>query len=704
MLRKISLTNITTPIVSAKTAHDALSTQIVSNYLFKDIDTRINFFKDINKLFDYYLNMYVRQYMDIYFPTDPTKDNKIKILKENIKLIYKGGNMINEHIKKHEKKITSLNINIDLKTLSDYDFSICINYVYILYRIGLPDNDTNLINLSNVGNIVASSITRNFFNNTFCFDDKILKTRFSKKSNIFNTYQLGILDEVKLLELKDKANQYFNNIPKSDIQDVNVFIKENEKKILFNEFKDDLSVLFDIIKMKYDVKLDFIGFSLPTTFNKHKKIFTKLSNITENNSMKLNNLVKSTVELNETRNERMHLDLRYDGKKIEVNKNLQKLDNRFDRIKTKFVEIYPSNRVNDFGTLVPSAIINLFDNQIKTLNGLVNINNKLNLKQFYDQDSDNLTLYEDVNLTKMNFKIGRDFRPFSGQFANILNITNENMISMSANYSLLFGTINNDGDWTKINNFNLFRCKIPVRYYFKLDKSINLDGNSIKYVFFDYSGEFIDLTIPLIGDSHYRNHFIIKDIKDIQDNSLYLSHFETIRLTGNNITNNVNVTTHTLDYNINDIIEILFRSGQTLPWTNIKYDKRMERLIILYLVLLKNDYDETERLDMYEKFKEYIDNFVSQYNTSQTIVIEDSEKTHQELDIVLFEFLEELVKLAQRLSAEEVSNMIKFLEIIKCYLDTDIKCVAKYDKVKDYKPIEFLLDEEIVWAPGSIIF
>jgi hypothetical protein len=185
---------------------------------------------------------------------------------------------------------------------------------------------------------------------------------------------------------------------------------------------------------------------------------------------------------------------------------------------------------------------------------------------------------------------------------------------------------------------------------------------------------------------------------------LYLSHFETIRLTGNNITNNVNVTTHTLDYNINDIIEILFRSGQTLPWTNIKYDKRMERLIILYLVLLKNDYDETERLDMYEKFKEYIDNFVSQYNTSQTIVIEDSEKTHQELDIVLFEFLEELVKLAQRLSAEEVSNMIKFLEIIKCYLDTDIKCVAKYDKVKDYKPIEFLLDEEIVWVPGSIIF
>lgn len=703
MLRTVSIDNITTPVVSIKKDHDDLSTQILSNYLFKDINSRIKFFKDINNLFKYYLNKYIEQYTTINFPTasPSVKKTKMKILNDNIKLVYKGGNMLNEHIKQHQLKITSLNLNIDLDTLSDYDFAICINYLYILHHIELPNDDTNLINLSNLGSIIASSIVRHFFNNTFCYGNKILKTAFSKKANSFKSYQLGILNDTKIAELKDKADNYFKAIPMSGIENIDTFIRDNKERILANEYKDNLSILFDIIKLKYDVELEFIGFSLPTTFNKHKSIFIELDNIKSDNSIKLNQLIKLIANPYKAPNEYLPPNLNYEKEKINVNSILPKLSSRFDRIKTVFSEIYPSNLEDNFGTLIPSGVINLLESQIKNLNGIVNITDKLNLFQFYAQSSDNLNLYEDVNLSKMNFTMGPDSRPYSGQFVNQINSTHENMITMSANYSLLFGSLNEDGNWTKINNFNLFRGKIPVRYYFKFNKAVKLPNRSFNYIFFDYLGELIDLSVPQIGDSYYRDHFITKDMAD---NSQYLSHFEQMNLKGTNITNNVTINTHTLKYNIDDIIEILFKTGEAIPWTNIKYDKRIGRLIILYLVMLRNKYSENQRIEMYRKFNEYIDNFIDQYTRTQTIINTYLDRMNLELDETLVEFLVELVNLAQRLTPTDIPKMNKFLEITKCFLVPNPECLETHDKVKNYKPDEFLCDELVLLNPSLITF
>jgi hypothetical protein len=699
MLRTLTIDSITTPIVTPKKDHDDLSTKILSNYLFKDIDNRIKFFQDMNSLFNFYLTKYANEYVDQNFPSSSNKPNKVQFLKQNIKLVYKGGNMINEHIKKHQKTIDSVKIDIDLETLSDYDFAICINYIYILHNLKRPITDTNLINLTNMGNLIASSIIRHFFNHTFCYEDTILKKFLFNPDN--GTYELGLIDRTKLIELKDMAEQYFNSLPASNIDNIEQFLKDNKDKILNKDYKDQLNILFDIIKLKHQTNMEFIGFSIPTTFNRHSKIFTKLKNITEDNSIKLNKLVRYIAQSYKTPNEFLPNIFTYDKQKIEVNSNLDRLGDIYNRIKTNFIEIYPSYKEDNFGNLLPLSVKNLFDNQIKNLNNLVSINDKLSLKNFYSKESDNLTLNEDIELNKMIFSLGLLKHPYTSQFINNIHTTHENMISMSANCSLLFGSLNSKGDWTKINNFNLFRVKIPIRYYFELNKSIRVDGSNIKYIFFDYLGELIDLSIPLYGDSYFRNHFITTNM---DDNSLYKSHFENLKLNGTNATNTVTINTHTILYNIDDIMEMLFRTGEALPWTNPKYDKRIGRLIILYLVLLRNNYDESPRIAMYDKLIEYIDNFIVQYNTNQKIVIDDISKLKAELDNVFVELLNELSKLSERILPTDNQNMVTFLDITKCYLTANITCLTKFNKVKNYKPYEFLLNEEVVLKPGTITF
>ena len=224
---------------------------------------------------------------------------------------------------------------------------------------------------------------------------------------------------------------------------------------------------------------------------------------------------------------------------------------------------------------------------------------------------------------------------------------------------------------------------MPVRYYFELNKPINVNNNTIEYFYFDYRGEFIDISIPLIGDSYYRNHYITKNM---EDNAFFNSHDERIEIKGT-LGNNVTVTTNTINYNIDDIVRMLFMDS--IPWLQNKYEKRKSRLILLYLVLLKNDYDENTRMNIYTQFKIYIDDFNRQYKENAQIIIDDINMAHIRLvDMKLVEFLVILSDLSKTLSDNEKPNMVIFLEIVKCYLEADVECLNKHNKtVINYKPM-----------------
>ena len=116
----------------------------------------------------------------------------------------------------------------------------------------------------------------------------ILKTAFSIDPSVFNTYELGVLNHDNISKLKNKTDAYFKSLLPFHIENIEDFISTNKEKIIANEYKDNLSILFAIIKLKYMVDMEFVGFSLPTTFNKHKNIFEELKKVTSNNSIKLN--------------------------------------------------------------------------------------------------------------------------------------------------------------------------------------------------------------------------------------------------------------------------------------------------------------------------------------------------------------------------------------------------------------------------------
>lgn len=716
MLSEISLQKLVSSYESPNRKNEELSTYIVSNYLFKNIDNKLKFFDDINNLFKYYLNKYSKQYITNNLQQlqqsqieskmiDIGLDEKRIILKENIKLIYKGGNMLNEHIKQHLDAINTLGIDYDLDTLSDFDFSIFINYRFILREIGLDFNDKNLLNLTNLGNVIASSITRHFVNNVFCYDKTILKTKLTKKiSDIqdnhdiitvnstdldsFKTYELGSISNEHRQKLTNKISQHYNSMPRTITEDVDDFIRGNKTKIENNEYKDNISVLFDILRLKYDVSLDFIGFSLPTTFNKHKEIYNELQNITAENSIKLNNLIKLIVSPHSIPNETMSNKLKYDKRKIKINQKLRNINSRFDRVKTVISEIYPSNAENTFGTFIPTKIIELYNKRQEDINldNIIFINDNLSLNKFYNVKSDDLNLYEDVDLQKMHIS---DFAylpaPYSQTNIAKINSTNENMLNMSANYSLLFGVLNDTGMMEQVSNFNLFRNKMPVRYYFKLNKIISIENKDYEYIFFDFNGEFIDISIPLIGDSIYRED-------TIGNNDNFNNYISRINIYGS-LHQNVSVETLSIKYNIHDNLKMLFIKSTKIPWKQQKYEKRLMRLIMLLLIELKNEYDYEERLLIYGRITRYINSFSEQYTKTKSINVDYKINIHQDLsnnhELILFiDAIYELHKILK--SDEDKCNMKKFLNIIKCYMKSTDECLRQNPNVVNLKSIEFL--------------
>ena len=538
----------------------------------------------------------------------------------------------------------------------------------------------------------------------FCYNNSILKTKLSvtntqyeddnTTTNIqdldtFETYELGSImkSEDYIQQLKCKISKHYQSLPKFITIDVDEFIQQNEEKILLNEYKDNISVLFDILKLKYGINLEFVGFSLPTTFNKHKDIFVELQNFTAENSIKLNDLIKLLIKHHTTPDEDMLKSLRYDKRKIKINQKLNKLNSRFDRVRTVVSEIYPSNDQNIFGTFMPTKIKAMLDNQIISIDNIICANDNQSLNKFYSVKADKLNLYEDIKLSDMH--IGKDTIqepvPYSQSNFTKINSTTENMLNMSANYSLLFGVIDELKDWIQVNNFNLFRNKIPVRYYFKLDRAITIGDITYKYIFFDFNGEFIDISIPLLGDSNYRED-IHGDEAKFKKYTEELTIFESL-------VSFVKVNTLSLEYNILDNFKMIFMRTNKIPWDQPKHEKRLMRLILLLLIELKDEYDQDDRIEIFNHLKRHITSFINQYTHTGSIssVYKANYKTTFKNNKSIISFIDYIYTLHTIIRSEgDKAKMIKFLNTINCYMEPEPVCLTNNSSVKDYKPIQFL--------------
>jgi hypothetical protein len=696
LLNTFNIENMTKEVFYPKRDHETISTYVISNYLFKNIDDRISFFRDINILFGEYLDKFGNEYFSSITTTKLLHEVK-NILDDNIKLVYKGGNMINHYLATFKNVFTKVGVDPKLDTLSDFDFSILINYDYILENTNVAKDNLEYIKLSRLGDLIAFHIVKHFNNYMFCFRNDILKNSIVNKTNNYpNTeyYKFGDINNAEIGMIFDYVNNYFSNIinlPK----DPNIFnlIKENIEQINNKNGNDNLPLLFNIVTECTKSQVNFVGFSLPTTFNKHKNIFTELRSINADNSMKLTTFVKNLInQLPPQRQNNLDNNIILKNK-IELSSKLRNLNERYDRITTKNYEIYPSDDTGDYCIFYPLALKQLIARNINVMSDIMTTYSKdakeLNLNNFYNVISDNLLLTEDIKYK--NFIKTRD--PESKEFVNIfINKyfqSNENLVSISLNHSLLFGTKLENNDWSRITNFNLVRGKIPIRYYFKLTTPYLIDTKQIQYIFIDYLGELIDISIPTYGDSDFRNNFIGNNP---HDNTNFKYKLNYVNINGIAIHNSINVLTHTLEYFIFDIYQILFQSREGIPWKALKYHKRMNRIIKLYLVYLKSNYDNVTCLEKYETFICCIEKIVFQFKSTGNIDISEV-LTPDISDNIFIRLINNIDNLSKRILESDKNNMIEFLDILLCYLKSNNECLTKfYPNVENNNPFSFLAE------------
>ena len=692
-LKSVDIGDFNKPNINPKTNHEAISSYIIANYLFTNLNERINFFKDINKLFEYNLNIYTRQFYTSNIRTKTALEVE-SLLKGNIKLVYKGGNMINYYLKIFKNIWEKIDVDIKADTLSDFDFSILINYDYILEKLTLAKSDENYIKLNRIADLIAFNIIKHFNNHMFCYNSDILKDSYINETVKFPSkvyYKFADIDQAKIMEIFTYVNDYFSNILKIPVNpNFYPFLSANIDKINNRELNHDLKLQFDIIAQCANTSLSFIGFSLPTTFNKHKKIFKELELINDDNSTKLKTFVNHLINnITPTSPDTLSTDNTLINK-ININSKLIKLNERYDRIKTTLIEVYPSNDAGDYCNLLPTKIAELFQNQIKKSDNLLTKyyerTNALNFNNFYHIDSDKLTLYENIGYNKFVKNSDFNLENYTKIYLNEYFNTYENMVSVSSNYSLLFGTTNRDGNWSKITNFNLERGKVPVRYFLKLETPYLIKGNLIKYIFFDYLGELIDISIPTYGDSYFREHFISKNLVD---NIEFTDKLNQIEITGNPTSNKVDILTYSLEYFIFDLYEVIFESEEGKPWTIPKYEKRIGRIAKTYLSYLKDKYNVTDGLEMYYSFICHIEKAIEQFKQTNNIDI-DIYLIIELLDDIFKDFLNRLDKLSKNILPTDREQMIQFLDLLICYLKPNIDCIGKIKIVENIKPFNFL--------------
>ncbi len=693
LLKSVNIDDLNKPSTNLKSAHEAVSSYVIANYLFKNINDRISFFKDINFLFSDYLTNYSKEYYKT-IRTIKSEFQVVHLLNANIKLVYKGGNIINYYLLNFKNVFDKVGVDLKADTLSDFDFSICVNYDFILDGLGIPKDDLNYIKLSKLADLVGFHIIKHFNNYMFCYQDDILKNSSINSTLKYpNTeyYKFGDIPQDEIIKIFDYADQYFSTIisgPKSP--NISQVINEQIDKLNANELAHNLELLLDIVVQCAKTQVSFVGFSLPTTFNKHKKIFTELDLITASNSMKLSTFVSHLVNFKAPST----LDILSSNvslkNKIDINKKLLKLDERYDRIKTTNIEVYPSDTTGKFCNFLPLKVAEMYERQSHTLDGILSnyleLGNELNFSNFYHIQSDNLLLGEDIRYKHFIKTKEFDSIDYVNTYLTQYWQTHENMVTISSNYSILFGTKNQDGTWSKITNFNLLRGKIPVRYYLKLDNPYTVDGYQIKYLFVDYLGELIDLSIPTYGDSYFRNHFISTNPGDNID---FTSKFNEVEIIGTTTSNKIKITAYSLEYIINDLYEVIFETGRGKPWEDKKYQKRISRIVKSYLAYLKDKYNPSQSLEMYNEFICQVEKAYLEFTKTNNININLSEIVG--LDNIFKNFLARLDKLSKNITGTDIDSMINFLDFFLCFLRPNPDCLVKFQPdSENIKPFGFL--------------
>ncbi len=526
--------------------------------------------------FDFTINMYCTNHQKFLKIKDYLIKFIIEILEEitlyfNQLLIKKISN--NPNIKKTVKNNTySFSANNDIP-LNNTPLNNP-NQVLNTHKQVLDQNKTNILSTIKLINIIFSELHNNIFfipfinaiikNNNIDLI-KIIKPGYISEQFLDN--YVKIISNFEIIKIKQQLRiiienireiNYLlniiniNNIEPSREKEFNAHVINTLSKLIYINNKYEPKPLFPILMNfnlnKFKSKQNGHFFNLEKLFNDinfysddliidifkniaqdlTKKIFLKNNN---NEITGINRFFKEPKETFLFKNLMDYYDeTNYEA--IKLKKNIP--NNYYDEKKDDAIKL--KKKIND------DSVITFTQIELSSANDLI-----------FQKDNYNIELY--INNKPNNFHY------------------------ISHNSSI-FSVLN---DYSSIINFDLLRSKLNFQLNdvyskkFLPDLPENWKKTSIKI-----PSEFIDISIGCYEDSFYNvftknpNHYLKK--YNFTINGLQYQN-----------SNDFTVTSLSVSYFIHDLVSILFSQNIYYPWFDSKYEKRIKRLLFLYVIHDKNN-------------------------------------------------------------------------------------------------------------------
>ena len=584
---------------------------------YKDESTNIFnevFFSDKTIIFTFLYYCYQQINYDIIsnINNELNKYNTVLESNEEILLISKGGNMMSLFINKilnglNKANSNKIKENTKISEISDTDLTIYLlteNELRfnLIYSIITPLLYESLKKIRSYFDNIMNSNNQIVNNNKIQFDDNIkIIDRNHKK------YTIEYISK-KYKQIYDIIQKINKNIKYlQDLQDiVYELIFDKDNYLIFDDIHIGSRYINILQCIKYYYNLKIIKFS--------KNIFHDIIGIIIDQQRKIIelNLNKTLIELKDF------------YQKDKINNFLKKLSTTFNSnyIGKKYYK-YTNFYTLPINEYILTGNINFEKNSLKNNNNLENnsiennnlpnnsldnnlSNNSLDNNLSNNSLDNNLEVNKNNNKNLSKIQINFEYNDVEYIKKNENNIIRllkrkdfiiKNIQSIYFNgylesktknnhYISINSTINNRV-YNHIVNFDLFRIKLNIELpniiinnYKGIDQNKNLifeNNDELKTI--SIPSEFLDVSIPKFNDIlliKFRNNFKFE---------YFNKYFSILNFEKKNI-NYLNIITYNLEYLIDDLNMVLYKQNTFIPWIDIKYEKRINRLCCLSLLLI----------------------------------------------------------------------------------------------------------------------
>ena len=293
--------------------------------------------------------------------------------------------------------------------------------------------------------------------------------------------------------------------------------------------------------------------SKKNTTQLNKKIYTRLYN-SNNNQSNINNNQSNSKKNTTQINKKMYTRL-YNSNNNQSNSNNNQSNSNNNQSNSK-----KKNNTNQNDEYKQNKIILIssdFDVEYVTINN----KNKI------------------IKLVKRSNLIIRNIEDY--KFNRLLE-----SVEKKYHYVSINSTINNIVD-NHIVTFDLYRIKLNVELpNISISKFDEINKNKLIFKssnnnLYNISipAEFLDISIPKFNDinlNKFRDNFNLESFNTF---------FSILNFTDNDI-NYLNIITYSLEYLLDDLNLVLFKQNTFMPWIDSKYEKRINRLCCLSLLLI----------------------------------------------------------------------------------------------------------------------